>query len=52
MEIMGLFGLILFAALVLWLKDVATKTKCPRCRKAVDVRASMCPYCRMELEPY
>lgn len=22
---------------------------CPRCRKAVDMRATICPYCRSEL---
>jgi hypothetical protein len=49
MEIFGLFGLILIAALVLWLRDKAGNKECHACRKSVDYRATKCPYCQSEL---
>jgi hypothetical protein len=46
MEIFGLFGLMLFAAMILVMKDWAFTKACSQCRKKVDARG-----CRVPLLP-
>jgi hypothetical protein len=48
-ELFGLFGLILVAALFLWLRDQATTQLCPYCRKPISREAAKCPYCQSNL---
>jgi hypothetical protein len=47
------FALILIGAGLLFVKDIIAKSMsqvCQKCRKPIDKRATICPYCRSEVQ--